>query len=58
MLSDTNKLEYFLTNNDPRVINILTSYDLIEEHFMAIKFEDSLFTYYFAKKSKGKVPYQ
>jgi len=45
-------------NNDPRVINILTSYDLIEEHSVVIASKYSLFTYEFAKKLKGKVPHQ
>lgn len=58
VLSDKNKLKYFLTNNAPHVINILTSYDLIEEYSMVAEFEDSLFTYEFAKNLKGKVPHQ
>lgn len=31
VLSNKYKLEYFITNNSPLVINILTSYDLIKE---------------------------
>ena len=58
MLLDKNKLEYFVTNNSPHVINILTSYDLIEEHSMDVEFEDSLFSYEFVEPLKVKVPHQ
>jgi len=35
LLSDREKLEYFLTHNIETVIDILTNYELLEENFAA-----------------------
>jgi len=36
-------LEYYLKNKSPLMINILTNYELIDEHFVGLDSKDSLF---------------
>lgn len=54
LLSDRQRLEYFLTHNVKIDIDILTSYDLLEENFVALQSSDSLFSYDNARSSKWR----
>lgn len=47
-------MEYFLQNNAPIIVKLLTSANLIEDHSDPIEFKDSLFIY--IGSSKWLVP--
>lgn len=45
LLSNKEKLEYYITHNAPIVIDILTNYELIKEQYVTLDSLDSLFSY-------------
>lgn len=45
LLSNNEKLEYYLANNIEEVIYILTNYELLEESTTTLHSSDSLFSY-------------
>lgn len=54
LLSNREKLEYFLTHNAKIVIDITTSYELLEENFIDSQLSDNLFSYENAGLSKQR----
>lgn len=55
MLSNKEKLKYYLTNNAKNVINIPTNYELLEVDFATSKFLNSLFSYKNIGSTKKRV---